>query len=145
MYSFWYILDIPLGYDDPLGSLLRSVGSTLTHFQANMQPMLLLPVSEIILICPNLVSLDVQLPNDVNFNSLAMSTWPKLKELRIFAAKEDINCDQVIGIWKRFPSLKKLYLHPCSDIESALVVPNHFPSMTRLELEINEMGNRPSV
>lgn len=142
VYSPLYILDIPLGYSDPLGSILRSVGGTLTHFQANMEPMLLLPVSEIILVCPNLVSLDVQLPNDADFSTLPMSTWPKLTELSIFGAEEDISCDQIIGIWKRFPSLKKLCLHPCQDIESALVVTNHFPSMRRLELEINEMGIR---
>lgn len=103
---------------------------------------LLIPVSDIILICPNLVSLDVHLSNDANFCSLPMSTWPNLNELSIFAAEEDISCEQVIGIWKRFPSLKKLSLHPCSDIESALVVTDHFPSMRRLELEIDDVGIR---
>lgn len=86
--------------------------------------------------CPNLVSLAMTRPSNVVLSALPMTTWSKMTTLSITNATEEITSDHVVEIWKRFPSLKKLALHPCSDIQSAFVVSDYCPSMRKIALDM---------
>lgn len=113
---------------------LRKIGSTLTHLFIQFNH---LPLSDLLSACPNLLSLELQCPTHDIISSLPPTTWTKLTTLHIGDASQWITRDQVITVCKHFPSLKKLHLSSCSDIQSVLVVTQYLPSMTRLDMTIS--------
>lgn len=121
-------------------SSLKGISSILTHLTMNMETGPDLGVPEIMLACPNLKLLDISNAIDADVTSLPMTTWPTLTTLSLVYTNNPITCDQIIEIWKRFPSLKKLTLSPCTDIQSGLVVSQHCPWMKRLELSLSSLG-----
>lgn len=94
----------------------------------------LLHLSKIILTCPNLISVDIRFAMDANLSMLSRTTWPALTTLSLTLTRTPITCDQIIGIWKRFPSLKSLKLGPCTDASSAFIVPDYCPSLKSLDV-----------
>ncbi|KAJ8657961.1 hypothetical protein O0I10_006232 [Lichtheimia ornata] len=126
---------------DNFVSSLKSISKTLTHLGIKSPSShLSLPMATILLTCPHLVSLELSRPVVADLSSLPMTTWPDLKKLTIYGAKEPITCEQTIGIWRRFPSLNHLGLHPCSDMQSALVVSDYLPSTNDLKIHLSNMG-----
>lgn len=123
-------------------SSLKSVSSTLAHFRVDMEDGPMLGVAAVLLACPNLVSLSIAHAYDADINSIPMTTWTTLTALSITFAHNRITQHQIIEIWKRFPSLKKLEVHPCSDIESALLVSEYCPTMKELRLCMEHSGIR---
>ncbi|KAJ8657964.1 hypothetical protein O0I10_006235 [Lichtheimia ornata] len=119
---------------------LKSISETLAHLSIEMGSGLRLSIAKIVLTCPNLVSLNLPQSRVADLSSLPMTTWPNLKRLSIHRAQEPITCDQVIGIWRRFPSLNDLQLQPCSDMQSALIVSDYLPSINDLEIHLSDMG-----
>ncbi|KAJ8657965.1 hypothetical protein O0I10_006236 [Lichtheimia ornata] len=117
---------------DHFVSSLKSISKTLTHLSIEMGSRRMFSIDQIVLTCPNLVSLDLPQSRVADISSLPMSTWPNLKSLSIHRAQEPITCDQIIGIWQRFPSLNHLGLHPCSDMQSAFIVSDYLPSINSL-------------
>ncbi|CDS10641.1 hypothetical protein LRAMOSA11127 [Lichtheimia ramosa] len=69
-----------------------------------------------------------------------MTPWPNLTHLMVYRAQELITLDQMIVIWKRFPSLEHLQLHPCADEQSALVITDYLPSIKDIHLEMTDGG-----
>ncbi|KAJ8657580.1 hypothetical protein O0I10_006644 [Lichtheimia ornata] len=121
-------------------SSLKSISSTLTHLNLNMESGPDIGLAEIVLACPNLKLLDITDAMDADVTSLPMTTWPTLTTLSLLYAKKNVTCDQVTAIWKRFPSLKKLTLSPCTDIQSTLLVSEYCPSVNRLDVSISCLG-----
>lgn len=103
-------------------------------------PMLRVP--EVVFACPNLRMLKIIEPHDADVSILPATTWPTMTTLSLTYTRTDITCNQIIDIWNRFPSLKRLELYPCSDIQSALIVPEYSPRMKSLHLGMEEMGIR---
>lgn len=100
-----------------------------------MQHDYVLPMADILMACPNLVSLTMKQPSNVDLSALPMTTtWSKMTTLSVSDATDDITTDHVVEIWKRLPSLKELSLHPCSDIQSAFVVSDYCASMRKIGL-----------
>lgn len=100
----------------------------------------MLRVPTIVKACPNLVSLCIYDTPDVDVSSLSLRTWPALTTLSLTYSHTGITYDQIIEIWKRFPSLKNLALHPCSDIESALVVLQYAPRVSKIDFLMYDEG-----
>lgn len=100
----------------------------------------MLGVPEIVLACPNLTMLRIIEPQDANVSLLLISTWPTLTTLSLTYTHTDITCEQIIAIWERFPSLKKLTLMPCTDIRSPFIVLDYRPTMKSLHLCMEGMG-----
>ncbi|KAJ8658063.1 hypothetical protein O0I10_006335 [Lichtheimia ornata] len=123
-------------------SSLKSVSSTLTHFVADMESGPMLGIPEVVLTCPKLVSLSIGDTYDPDVSSLPMYHWPTITSLRLTFSCKPITCTHTIEIWKRFPSLKELELHPCPDIKPALVVSEYHPTIKSLHLCIDAMGIR---
>ncbi|KAJ8657999.1 hypothetical protein O0I10_006270 [Lichtheimia ornata] len=115
-------------------SSLKAVSSTLTHLEIEHDGETTLPIGDILVNCPNLVSLEITQPNAApDISSLPMTTWPKLTTFNMFlCGKNMITCDEIIAIGKRFPSLKRLQVSPCEDMESTRVVLDHYPWMNSL-------------
>ncbi|CDH61279.1 predicted protein [Lichtheimia corymbifera JMRC:FSU:9682] len=59
---------------------------------------------------------------------------PKMKVLSITGTNGIISKEEVVGIMQRFPSLKKLVLAPCRDLQSAFVVPKYCPTLQGLRI-----------
>ncbi|KAJ8657973.1 hypothetical protein O0I10_006244 [Lichtheimia ornata] len=120
-------------------SSLASIGNTLTDLDIMLDgPVLHVPT--IVTACPNLVSLCIYDTPDVDVSSLPMAPWPALTSLSLTFSHTDITCDQIVEIWKRFPSLKKLDLHPCSDIQSALIAHQYAPWIQDIYLLMRDEG-----
>lgn len=94
-------------------------------------------VADVLSACPNLVSLTIYRHNVYDFLHLPMTTWPNITELSIKFTGEELTSDGVIRLGKSFPSLKKLHLYPCHDVESALLIPQYCSLLTMVELEID--------
>lgn len=101
-----------------------------------MAPGYYLPMADVLMACPNLVSLTMTQPSNGDLSTLPMTTWSKMTALSISQSTNAITTNQVVEIWKRLPSLKTLLLHPCSDIQSAFVVSDYCPSMRKIEMEM---------
>ncbi|KAJ8657596.1 hypothetical protein O0I10_006660 [Lichtheimia ornata] len=121
-------------------STLKSISGTLTHLNLNMESGPDLGLAEIVMVCPNLKLLNIRDPADADATSLPMTTWPTLTTLSLLFAHKDITRDQVIAIWKRFPSLKKLQLSPCTDVQSTLLVSEYCPWINRLDVSVYSSG-----
>lgn len=93
-------------------------------------------MSDVLMACPNLVSLKMSQASKVDLSALPMTTWSKMTTLWISQARNTITTDQVVEIWKRLPSLKTLTLDPCSDIQSAFLVSDYYPSMRKIGLKM---------
>ncbi|KAJ8658037.1 hypothetical protein O0I10_006308 [Lichtheimia ornata] len=119
---------------DHFVSSLQNVSSTLTALELNMMDGPELRPTDILMVCPNLISLEITGPLDGNINSQRMTTWPALTTLYLMGTRNRITCDQIINMWKQFPALKELTLSPCTDIQPTLIVSEHCPSMNCLEL-----------
>lgn len=119
---------------------LRSVSNTLTDLELDMEGGPALDILDVMMACPNLISLSICHIRRVNVISQPMTTWPALTKLSVKYPDNAIACDQIIGIWKRFPSLKKLELDTCTDISSTFIVPDYRPSMKSLELKMSFTG-----
>ncbi|KAJ8657592.1 hypothetical protein O0I10_006656 [Lichtheimia ornata] len=87
-----------------------------------------------------LITLKLVEPVDADMSSLPMATWPTLRTLHLYGARKDITCDEIIGIWKRFPSLKELELTSCIDLQSTRFVSEFCPSMKSLNIRMYVMG-----
>ncbi|KAJ8658031.1 hypothetical protein O0I10_006302 [Lichtheimia ornata] len=122
------------GNIDHFVSSLRHVSSTLTDLELDMDDGPELRAPDVMMVCPNLISLSIMNPLDGNINVQQMTTWPTLTTLSLNDARNPITCDQIIHIWKRWPRLKKLELSPCTDIQSTLIVSEYSPSMNCIEL-----------
>lgn len=116
---------------------LHSISSTLTHLKIYMGSGTMLDISEVVLACPNLVSLWVFEPMHANLSSLPKKTWPKLKRLSIREAEEDVTPKMVAVISQRFPSLNQLDLHPCRDLESARIITKRYRHMNTVKLTVD--------
>lgn len=77
---------------------------------------------------------------DADLSPFPMKPWSSMTTLTITYTLMKITFDEIIGIWRRFPSLKQLQLHPCIDIRAELVVTDHYPSMSSLELTVSDSG-----
>ncbi|CDS06429.1 hypothetical protein LRAMOSA08957 [Lichtheimia ramosa] len=119
-------------------SALKLVSNTVTHLDIDLDDRLRLSLSNVLLTCPNLVSLDMANPSDIDLSEIP--TMPKLETLLISYAQEEITSDRIKEVCQRFPSLKKLELGPCLDIESALVVSDYCPSMKHLGIVMLDQG-----
>ncbi|CDS06431.1 hypothetical protein LRAMOSA08959 [Lichtheimia ramosa] len=119
-------------------SALKLVSNTLMDLEIDLRNGPELSLSNMLLTCPNLVSLDMMYPADIDLTRIP--TMPKLETLYISDPQEDITSDKVMEMLQRCPSLKKLELGPCSDIESALVASDYCPSLKHLELSIHRRG-----
>ncbi|CDS10653.1 hypothetical protein LRAMOSA11139 [Lichtheimia ramosa] len=123
-------------------SSLKHISNTLTQLSLSLRlkdgPNL--PLSTILMTCPNLTWLHMYAAHDVDLSSLPMTTWPNLTELYIKSTVNDITCDHIIGIWKRLPSLTTLCLHPCTDIQSTLIVTDYHPSMNYIGFDAIDSG-----
>lgn len=95
----------------------------------------MLPIADILLNFPNLVSLNITQPSAPNFNSLPTTTWPKLTTLCFCNQEEAITCDQIVAIGNRFPSLKILSIYPCQDPQLTHVVLDYYPQMKSVKLD----------
>ncbi|CDS10654.1 hypothetical protein LRAMOSA11140 [Lichtheimia ramosa] len=127
-------------YIDRFVSSLKSVNSTLTHLRIHIKSAPAFPVAIIISACTNLVSLDVMEATDADLSPLQMKPWSSMTTLCITCTLMKITFDEIVGIWRRFPSLKQLQLHPCTDIEASLVVTDYYPSMKGLKLAVSVSG-----
>lgn len=102
----------------------------------------MIPIADIPQSCPNLVALDIHPCNIGDFTSIQMNTWPKITTLVLSNAWEySITYDQIASIGKRFPSLKKLQLYACKDVQALLVVLENYPSMNDLEVDADAFGS----
>ncbi|CDS10634.1 hypothetical protein LRAMOSA11120 [Lichtheimia ramosa] len=119
-------------------SALKLVRDTVTHLYIDVEDESEISLADIFLACPNLISLDLTYPARIELTGIP--TMTKLETLLISYAREEITSDQVIEVFQRFPSLKKLELGPCSDIESALVVSDYCPSMKHLGIVMLDQG-----
>ncbi|CDS06440.1 hypothetical protein LRAMOSA08968 [Lichtheimia ramosa] len=119
---------------------VKSVSSTLTHFEINMESVPSLPAATLISACPNLVSLNIMDATNADLSSLPTTPCLNLTSLVITYTHVEITFDQILGIWKRFPSLRHFQLHPCADIHAALIFTDYFPSMKRLEVVFSDSG-----
>lgn len=120
---------------DDFISSLKSVRSTVTDLDVGTGwTSIHLSLSQAVLTFSNLVSLDLRFNGRVDVSALPMTTWPKLTTLTIYKADKEITHDDVVGICKRFPSLKTLELQPCQDIDAALLIPQYYPWMKSLTL-----------
>ncbi|KAJ8658000.1 hypothetical protein O0I10_006271 [Lichtheimia ornata] len=121
-------------------SSLKPISDTLTHLQIQVENGMMVPMEEVLVNCPNLVSLEIAQPCATGISSLRMASWPKITTLVIFSTAEDINnsamitCHQIRAIGKRFPSLKKLQFRPCEDTECIRVVLEYYPWMNNLDV-----------
>ncbi|KAI7874118.1 hypothetical protein K492DRAFT_222683 [Lichtheimia hyalospora FSU 10163] len=118
-------------------SSLSTISSTLMDFSVTFKANHTLPIADIVSTCSNLRSLSVIQPHSADLSSLPMTLWHQMTTLSLTKAANAIKLDQIVGIWKRFPSLKYLRLGPCADLQSAFVVSEYCPSMTSLELRFN--------
>lgn len=126
-----------MGHDGRrLLSSLKSVSSTLTHLHIHMKSITTLDVSQIVVACPNLVSLWVHNPYQVKFKT-RKKTWPKLKRLTIQDAELLIIPDTLFDIAERFPSLDQLELHPLQRINSAVFTSLCYPRMNTLTVTVD--------
>ncbi|KAJ8658013.1 hypothetical protein O0I10_006284 [Lichtheimia ornata] len=120
---------------DQLVDSLKSISTTLTHFQIEPLGKAMLPITDILGNCPNLKSLEVNRPSATDISSLPMMTWPKLTTLIICSNVCDIiTSDKLKAIGERFPSLKKLSLSPWQDMESTRVVLDYYPWMNSIDI-----------
>ncbi|CDS10646.1 hypothetical protein LRAMOSA11132 [Lichtheimia ramosa] len=127
-------------YIDHFVSSLKSVSSTLTHLHIHIKSAPAFPVAMIISACTNLVSLDVMHAFNADLSPLPMTPCSNLTTLIITFTLEQITLGEIIGIWRRIPSLKHLQLHPCIDIQAALVVTDYYPVMNHLEIMVGDSG-----
>lgn len=72
----------------------------------------------------------------VDLSSLPTTPMPKMTLLSITLTRDVISKEEVVGIMERFPSLKKLILSPCIDLQSAFVVPKYSPSLHDLRINV---------
>ncbi|KAJ8657976.1 hypothetical protein O0I10_006247 [Lichtheimia ornata] len=124
---------------DHFVSCLESISNTLTHLNISFQGAVL-SVPTIVKACPNLVSLCIFNTPNAGVSSLPMKTWPALRTLSLTFSQTALTCDEIVWILRRFPSLKRLELHPCSDIESALIVLRYAPRISNIELLMRDKG-----
>ncbi|KAJ8658002.1 hypothetical protein O0I10_006273 [Lichtheimia ornata] len=128
-------------------SSLKSISSTLTHLQIQVENGMMVPMEEVLVNCPNLVSLEIAQPCATDIASLPMTTWPKITTLTISWTLDDmfnggmIACEEIRAIGKRFPSLKKLQFRPCEDMECTRVVLEYYPWMNNLDFDECECGD----
>ncbi|CDS10635.1 hypothetical protein LRAMOSA11121 [Lichtheimia ramosa] len=125
---------------DHFMSSLKTVSNTLTHLHLLLEDVPSQSLATMLSACPNLIWLDFRLPGDVDLSSHPMTTWSNLTYLSIYGAHDLITLDQIIGIWKHCPSLEHLELHPCANVESALVITDYLPSIKDIHLEITYGG-----
>ncbi|KAJ8657994.1 hypothetical protein O0I10_006265 [Lichtheimia ornata] len=131
-----YVQDVSAHCVDYLVSSLMSISGTLTHCTIELEGDSMLPIGDILLNCSNLDSLEIAQTYAPSISTLPMTTWPKLRTLIIFTSRIGmITSDEIIAIGKRFPSLKKLQLSPCEDVESTRVVLEYYPWMNALRLD----------
>lgn len=121
---------------DPFVSSLKYVSNTLTHLTLCLDNGCHVSIATIMSTCPNLTWLNVVSPHDVDLSSLPMTACPNLSDLFVHGSLEKVTLDQVIVIWNRFSSLEHLQLHPCADMQPALVVTDHCPSMKTLQVTV---------
>lgn len=76
----------------------------------------------------------------VYLSTLPTTPMPNMTVLSITNAKDMVSQDEVGGIVQRFPSLKKLILSPCNDLQSAYVVPKYCPSLQGLRVDVSNEG-----
>ncbi|CDS06455.1 hypothetical protein LRAMOSA08983 [Lichtheimia ramosa] len=116
---------------------LESLSSTLEHLELNVAFGPSLPAAAILSACPNLVLLYTVGVNHADLSLLPKTPWNNLTELEITCSEEKITFDQIMAIWERFPSLEHLRLDPCTDIRSAILVTDYYPSMNNLDIKIS--------
>lgn len=101
----------------------------------------MIPIVDIPQSYPNLVSLDIYRCNVGDFTRLSMMIWPKITTLVLWnACQYTITCYDIISISTRFPSLKKLQLSGCKDVQTLRVVLENHPSMNSLKVDISGVG-----
>ncbi|CDH57647.1 predicted protein [Lichtheimia corymbifera JMRC:FSU:9682] len=116
---------------DHLISSLKSVSNILTQFTIAHDGNTMLPIEEILVTCPNLVSLNITQPNAADISSLSMTTWPKLTTLTT-SSDDVITCDEVMAIGKRFPSLNSHHFASCEEMESIRIALDYYPWMNNI-------------
>lgn len=116
---------------------LKSVSSTLTYLEVEVKNDIELWADQLILACPNLVTLRLYDPPHTHLSPVTLQTWPTLTTLSIHnKSKNKITTQEIIGIWERFPSLKELDIYPCEDLESAFIVSEYTQLLNRLRLAL---------
>lgn len=116
---------------------LRSVSSTLTQLNLLLEGEYDLSLAAVLLTCPNLTWINMTYPRDVDLSTVPMTACPNLTHLFIDAAPDGITSDEAVEIWRHFPALKEIELHPCSNIQSSLVTTDYLPSMKVIAVEIS--------
>lgn len=133
-------LDFWSDHNDHFVSSLKYISNTLTELSLFLEEGPDLSLAAIVMMCPNLTSINMNTAYDVDLSSLPMTTWPNLTHLFAPKVQSSITHDEMIGIRTCSQSLKRLHLHPCTDIQSALVVTDYYPSMNSLELEEDDQS-----
>ncbi|KAI7875495.1 hypothetical protein K492DRAFT_199140 [Lichtheimia hyalospora FSU 10163] len=130
------INDISDEHSDSFVSSLKSI-STLTHLLLKFGS---ISIPNLVLTCPHRQALKMREPKHVDSYPLPTTPWSNITTLSLTAVASEIDDDEVDVICKAFPSLKKLDLSPCTDIQSVFIVPKYYPSMKSLVLLIYEEG-----
>lgn len=115
---------------------LQSIGSTLTHVTIDEKDHGTLSILEILTSCTNLISLTMSQHQVGDFSSLPKTTWPNVTSLSIEFLEAELTGDQAISLAKCFPSLQKFQLQTCTDINSALMIPQYCTLLKSVELDI---------
>lgn len=126
-------LDFTADCVDHLVASLKSISSTLTHLQIVRPSGVVLPIGDILLNCPNLVSLKLFLESADDLTSLPiMPTCSTLTTLSLNLEERDLSYNEIMSLAKRLPSLKNLTFCPCNDVEHARGVFDNYPWMKSL-------------
>ncbi|KAJ8657586.1 hypothetical protein O0I10_006650 [Lichtheimia ornata] len=123
-------------YIDDLVPLLLSISSTLTKLTIHEGWHDMLFLVDILTACPNLVSLTMSQYDGEDLGHLPSPTWPNLQTFSIEYSNHELTREQIVRLCQCFPSLKKLHLYPCPDLESALLISRYYSLLTRMELEV---------
>ncbi|CDS06443.1 hypothetical protein LRAMOSA08971 [Lichtheimia ramosa] len=113
-----YIERMKRGVRVHLLSALKLVSNTLTHLDLGLAKEPKLSLARILLTCPNMVWLRMEFPSDIDLSQVPAMT--KLETL-IIVNEETITSDQIMNIYQRFPSLNRLELGACSDLNQHLL------------------------
>lgn len=95
---------------------------------------------DLLLACPNLASLTLHENYNFDFKCITLTTWPTLTALSIPDISGHVAYDEMAQICKSFPSLQKLELYNCADMQCVFLVTDSFPSLTYLSLDISSFG-----
>ncbi|KAJ8651778.1 hypothetical protein O0I10_012655 [Lichtheimia ornata] len=118
---------------------LKSVSNTLAYLevQFDIESDTEMWVEEMMLACPNLVTLRLYDPPPIEHGPGPLRTWPTLTTLSVHNEEgNNITYEDIIAIFERFPGLKELDIYPCEDVWTATTVSEYVPLLNRLRITL---------